>query len=134
MGFIKKRMNDYYQIFQDGEFLTPHDTNAHHQTSVSFLKEALLQPFAGKTVVVTHHVPFDASRCQYPFEPDLNEAFHANMEDLMEAYSIAHWIYGHNHLNQPSFELHGTQIHTNQLGYVHAGEHDQFRYDAHFTV
>jgi hypothetical protein len=56
----------------------------------------------------------------------LNPAFCTDYTELIEAADLTAWIYGHSHRNVAEFELNGTKILTNQLGYVQYGEQKDF--------
>ena len=66
---------------------------------------------------------------QYPekYRGDvLNEAFAAELYDLIEDSGPDFWIFGHHHFNGSDFEIRKTYLCTNQLGYVKFGEHQFF--------
>jgi hypothetical protein len=80
---------------------------------------------AGK-IVVTHHLP-----SQYCNDPEfqgssLNEAFCVEKTRFISESDIDCWIYGHSHRNKVDFDIDGTRMLTNQLGYVGYGEHRTF--------
>lgn len=50
-------MNDFSVISREGRRFTPADSIALHESGRSWLREKLAEPFAGSTVVVTHHAP-----------------------------------------------------------------------------
>lgn len=114
------------------EKFTVRQFNICHEMSKQFLVDELLDDFTGKTIVVSHHVPYPSYYIKdYPkFEHDLSEAFHVNMVSLMHNYKIDHWISGHSHINHPSFKIENTIVHTNQLGYVARGENESFNSSA----
>lgn len=132
---IESKLNDFNQSVYGGERFTSERYNHCHQVCREFLESELQNPFSGKTIVASHHVPFPSKYCKYPFAGDeLSEAFHVDLLDMISKYRIDHWVYGHNHLNMEPFELHGTHFHANQLGYVFYGEHKAFRPDALIEV
>lgn len=116
----RARMNDYRAArVQDGEHhvrrLQPQDTLGWHRATKAFLKRELAKPWAGKTVVITHHSPCEAGvPPQFRSDP-LTPAFASNLEDLMGP-AVDLWIYGHTHECR-DFTLHGTRIVSNQRGY-----------------
>jgi predicted phosphohydrolase len=100
--------------------------NQLHENCLAFIKEELARCYAGKTIVVTHHVP---TYMNYPvkYKGDiLNEAFAVELYPLIENSGIDCWIYGHHHSNIPEFIIGNTRMLTNQLGYVQLGEQEQF--------
>jgi Icc-related predicted phosphoesterase len=69
------------------------------------LYPALHHNYTTKTVVITHHVP---TLLNYPekYKGDvLNEAFAAELFDLIEDSKPDYWIYGHTHSNSADFEI-----------------------------
>lgn len=129
---IRRNVNDFHQIKQDGKQLHPAHVTCLHQASLAWLKEALATPHPGPTVVMTHHVPtLRHYPPQYLGSP-LNQAFAVELEELITASGSEAWIYGHHHNNTPPFSLGGTRMLTNQLGYVQLGEHKGFNPEAAF--
>lgn len=61
---------------------------------------------------------------------DINEAFVTNLDDFIQSANINTWIYGHHHRYIPEFEINGTRLLTNQLGYVKYAENKGFKIDA----
>lgn len=132
--YITQSMSDYRAIRQGDRALTPHDSSVLHVASRDWLERELAAPFDGETIVMTHHVP---TLKNYPpeYKGDLlNQAFAVELDELIKAHEIKAWIYGHHHRMVPSFELGGTQILSNQLGYVQYGEHRDFKMDAVFSI
>ncbi|MEO9871172.1 metallophosphoesterase [Ekhidna sp.] len=119
-------VSKYYE--NTAEKLSVNLFNTCHDQCKKFLQEELLNEFDGKTVIVTHHVPYNNYYIKdYPrFNHDLSEAFHVNMVPLMDSYKIDHWISGHTHVNHESLKIESTMVHTNQLGYVETDEHLSF--------
>lgn len=133
-GLMRRAMNDYHQIRHDGRLLLPAHTTALHEASLAWLKHELATPFAGHTVVATHHVPtFQHYPPEYKGDA-LNEAFAVELYDLIEASGATAWIYGHHHRNIPAFTIGNTRLLTNQLGYVRLGEDQGFDPSAHIEL
>ncbi len=123
---IERSMSDFHVIKFEGSRFHAEKYNQLHKGSLAFLKKALHHNFTTKTVVVTHHVP---TFLNYPkkYKGDaLNEAFAVELFDLIEDSKPDYWIYGHTHHNTVDFKIGGTQLLTNQLGYVKYGEHKLF--------
>jgi predicted MPP superfamily phosphohydrolase len=98
-AYAQTCMNDY-RVIND---LTPDIVEAEHWQSRTWLKVELQKPFAGPTVVVTHHSPTSMARNRnYPV--DLKAGlFCSDADDLVYAAmnaGIAAWIYGHDHWSQ----------------------------------
>lgn len=116
---LERMVNDFSHIKE-----WSHDTmvavNAEHRDQISrFLKE----PFIGKTVVVTHHLPSHAL-CAVRFGYKLNGAFACDCDDLMHGpHAPSLWLHGHSHdTNDRIFG--NTRVVCNPAGYpgdAHSG-------------
>ncbi len=123
---IQQGMSDFKVIKRNGQLFNPHDFNELHEQSLNFIKKEIQNGTSDKMIVVTHHVP---TFLNYPAEykgSDLNEAFAVELFDLIEKSAVDYWLYGHNHRNQPDFDINRTKMITNQLGYVKHGENQHF--------
>jgi len=82
-----------------------------------WLISELEKPFAGKTVVITHHAPSRGSmHSQYVGDP-WNSCFVTDMEDLM-GDRVDLWVHGHTH-NNFDYVMSGTRVVCNPRGYPH---------------
>ena len=118
MKYAQRSINDYWMInTPEGKRLEPRDTLRLHKIAVRWLEEALAEPFAGKTVVVTHFAPH--RRCVAPEHAgsDVSPSFVTDLSWLMEKYPIALWCYGHTHTNTDFIAENGCRVVSNQLGY-----------------
>ncbi len=123
---IGRGMSDFDLIRYSGRTLTPAMyTKRLHEPSVAFLRTELAKPFAGPTVVVTHHLP--SLQCVHPRykNSDLQQGFANDLDDFIWETQPDVWIYGHG--NRPPIEIGKTQLITNMLGYVSYGEQKDFR-------
>jgi predicted phosphohydrolase len=123
---IERSMSDFEVIKYNGYRLSADGFNYMHKQSLAFIMAELQKPTVGKTLVATHHVP---TRMHYPSQYKtsvLNEAFAIELFDTIEASNIDYWIYGHHHVNTPTFSIGNTQMLTNQLGYIQNNEHGLF--------
>jgi predicted phosphodiesterase len=76
--------------------LTPEDTLALHRRHRAWLARALAEPFAGPTVVVTHHGPHRASLAPRFAADWASTAFISELpESFFEVPSL--WVHGHTH-------------------------------------
>lgn len=125
--YIQRYLSDFHLIYKEGRQLTVEVYNQLHQQAIGFLEHELSKPFAGPTVVVTHHVP--SFVCEHPRHKGsaLSTAFVSEQSSLIARHQPAYWIYGHSHGNVPLIQMGQTQLVTNQLGYVSHGEHTDFR-------
>jgi len=138
-SLIQRSLADFHnsRYYHDSNLsLSIDEYNDCHDKCLSFLEQVLQEDFKGKTVVVTHHVPYTKSYIpNYPdFEYDLSEAFYVNLKYLVEQYKIDHWISGHTHINHPPIKIRNTWFHTNQLGYIENDEHKAFNREAVIEV
>lgn len=96
--------------------LTPEDTVAVHLHQKSWLVSELAQPWGGKTVVITHHVP---SAMVGGANTSLSPCFVSNLDGLIDRYRPDAWIFGHTHrpaeLRMPG----GSLLRNVSVGYEH---------------
>jgi Icc-related predicted phosphoesterase len=115
-------MSDFQVIRIGPSFrrLLPRDTVIFHEKTVAFLSEKLVQPYDGKTVVVTHHAPSLRSVHHRYLQDKLTPSYASNLEHLMSE-TVCLWIHGHvHHCND--YVLHGTRVISNPRGYQASGE------------
>ena len=105
-------LNDYRAIVG---FNVKAENKAYHEAR-SFLVRELEQPFDGKTVVVSHHMPL--LECIDPPYRDspCNDCFASDQSAFMENYEIDLWVHGHSHSFQ-DLTVHDTRVVRNPLGY-----------------
>jgi len=98
--------------------LTASHVLARHLASRRWLEEELVKPFAGKTVVVTHHLPCAGSVPPRYMKDDLTPSFASRLptELLVKAST---WLHGHTHDSCTySVEGTGTRVICNPRGYI----------------
>jgi 3',5'-cyclic AMP phosphodiesterase CpdA len=127
---IERRINDFYKIRHKGKKLRSVDFNRLHEESLDFLNREFHNSTADKKIVVTHHIPTDLCNPEQFKNSMINPAFVSEHRDFISGNQIDYWIYGHHHVNMPEVEINGTKLLTNQLGYVHLGEHHSYRSSA----
>jgi predicted phosphohydrolase len=131
---IAGSISDFKVIKFNGNFFSVSNFNGLHSACLKFIESELDRHYAGKTVVVTHHVP---TFLNYPTKYKgsiLNEAFVVELFSLIESSKIDYWIYGHHHNNTPDFQIGNTVLLTNQMGYVREGENQHFKRDRIITL
>ena len=117
MAAAQEVMNDFRKIRVSPEFrrLRPRDLEAVHATSLRWLLACLEEPFAGPTVVVTHHAPSLRS-CRPDLRSDpVTPAFASDLGWLLDGRA-ALWLHGHTHFSC-DYEVGGTRVVSNQYGY-----------------
>jgi Icc-related predicted phosphoesterase len=99
-----------------GDTLLPETTLKWHRQCLHYIQRKLSEPFAGKTVLVTHHAPHPLCvHEQYRGNP-LNGAFVSDLSATL-AQGVALAVHGHVH-NSFDFEVEATRIVANPRGYV----------------
>ena len=91
-------MNDYRLIRLAGEDyrrLSPIDTVRWHVAERTWLASRLVEPFEGKTVVVTHMAPSERSIAEKFRGDSLTPAFASHLDHLVDQADL--WVHGHVH-------------------------------------
>jgi predicted phosphodiesterase len=111
-------MTDFRRIRSSPGFsrFTPKDSRELHLRSRTWLRDRLAEPFAGRTVVVTHHAPSRQSNAERNRGDLLSAAFISDLDEMMNGDRVALWIHGHTH-HCVDFEVSGTRVLSNQRGY-----------------
>ena len=116
-------MMDFHAIFRSEWFedgmpglLTTRELIERHVESRAFITEELAKPFAGTTIVLTHHAPLTKSlHPRFRGHPS-NAAFASDLSDLIHKGKPDIWIHGHVHHALDYREGH-TRVICNPLGY-----------------
>ncbi|MCS6946384.1 MAG: hypothetical protein NZM12_02070, partial [Steroidobacteraceae bacterium] len=116
MGIAERVMYDYRVIRQGAHRLTPLDTREIHLQQVSWLRARLAEPFAGPTVVVTHHLPHRLSVHRRFGADVLNPSFASDLDDIVRA-PVSLWVHGHTHESM-DYVVNGTRVLCNPRGYL----------------
>jgi len=127
-------MNDFKRIRYQGKVIGIDHYNQLHQNALTFLIHALKENSDKKQIIVSHHLPSEHCNVDEYKGSLLNEAFCVDMTSFIETSGVDAWIYGHSHRNLPTFNIGQTSMLTNQLGYVHYGEHSSFHRNAWVEV
>jgi len=113
---LGQTLNDFRRIqFGEQRFDTVQFSRL-YQNSRAWLERQLAQPFAGKTVVISHHAPSLWS---------WNGSAHAlkklaycnDLKPLLHEYAIAAWFHGHVH-SPMDYRIAGARILCNPRGYL----------------
>jgi predicted phosphodiesterase len=127
MRTARRHMNDYALIRYEARRFTPEDSRRLHLASRAWLQQQLAQPFAGKTVVVTHHLPH-AGSIHPQYEGDaLNPGFVSHLPQLVCA-PVDVWIHGHTHCSC-DYQVAQTRVVCNPRGYAPDELNPQFKPD-----
>lgn len=111
-------MNDFRKIRTEPfRRIVPNDLVQESLKAREWLCLKLSEPFAGKTVVITHHAPSLRSLKDNPHAGTLLDAAYAkNCEGLMGGDRAALWVHGHSHV-AVDYEIAGTRVVCNPRGY-----------------
>jgi predicted phosphodiesterase len=128
----QERMTDYRRIRTAAyRHLRAPDTREAHGVARRFLEKSLLEPFDGRTVVVTHHAPSDRSiSARFRSANHLNAAYASDLEALMGP-EVALWVHGHTH-DSLDYRLAQSRVVCNPRGYVPIEPNPEF--DPGFVV
>ena len=122
----QRGLNDFRVIHEGirGHFSPAHSIEL-HQNSLAWLKAKLDEPFDGKTVVITHHLPSMQSVVERFKDDLLSACFASELGYLFGKMDI--WIHGHTHDNL-DYVANGTRVICNPRGYVtsHGSENSDF--------
>jgi predicted phosphodiesterase len=123
-------MNDFRKIRVEPEYrrFRAIDAISTHRRSLRWLAERLDEPFAGPTVIVTHHPPSIRSVNPVHRGDPVSAAFASDLEWMLDGRA-ALWIHGHTHFSC-DYTIGGTRVVSNQRGYP--GEESGF--DPAFVV
>jgi len=117
MATAKRVITDFHIIRHRvaGTFRPEHSREL-HLTQVRWLEKKLEKPFAGTTLVVTHHLPHRLSIHRKYHDNALNPAFASDLDRLVRA-PVALWIHGHTH-ESLDYVVNGARVVCNPRGYL----------------
>jgi Icc-related predicted phosphoesterase len=91
-------LNDFRVIHEGKAHFSPMDSIVLHEESLAWLTKKLIdEPFEGKTVVVTHHLPSELSVAQRFKGDPLSACFASRLDHLFGHSEL--WVHGHTHDN-----------------------------------
>jgi predicted phosphodiesterase len=90
-------LNDHRLITCGGHPFTPVDALDRHRRARSWLEGELAGGSELPIVVVTHHAPVRVANAPEHVGSALRPAFVSDLEDIIETYEPAAWIWGHTH-------------------------------------
>lgn len=115
MSVCAQKILDHTAMRGDaGGAFTPDDALALHRAQRGWLAARLAEPFAGKTVVITHHAPHPGS-IHPRYAGDLSSAAFASALDDCLGLADLH-IHGHTH-DSFDYRVGRTRIVANPMGY-----------------
>jgi Icc-related predicted phosphoesterase len=101
---------------KQGRKLQAADTLRIHQAQRAWLQERLSEPFAGSTVVVTHHAPHRGSLAQRYADDWSSGAFVTELPDTFFDVPVLR-VHGHTH-QQFDYRVRSCRVVSNPRGYV----------------
>ena len=119
----QRYMRDFSHIRLDeatGAIFSPVDSAALFERHRRWLATKLAQPFAGRTVVITHHAPSRKSIHPRFANSLVNACFVSDVERLMDGARACLWVHGHTH-DSFDYAVNGTRIVCNPRGYAQHG-------------
>ncbi len=126
--FSRIRIND-----DTDALFTPAACAAEFQRQADWLEARLAEPFAGHTVVITHHSPSPRSVPPRFAGSPLNAGFVSDAERLVDGRRAALWIHGHTH-DSFDYVLNGTRVVCNPRGYARDGIAENARFDPALVI
>lgn len=127
-------MNDYRRIRlanRGYRKLRPLDTLGWHHQQRKWLEAKLAEPFAGKTVVVSHMAPsIQSIQAEYLRDP-VSAAYASNLETLAEKADV--WIHGHTHASR-DYDIGTCRVVANPRGYRLGDRPQNPRFDPNFII
>lgn len=111
----------------------PADSAALFNIHAGWLESKLAEPYAGSTVVITHHAPSRKSIHPKFADSLLNACFVSDAERLIDGSRARLWIHGHTHDSFDYF-MNGTRVVCNPRGYTKDGVNENPLFDANFLV
>lgn len=116
MLIAREMTADYEWIRLGGRFVSPELTRKWHKRALRILERIIAQPFAGPTVIISHHgVHPNSVHPRLRFVPN-NAAFVSDLTQLIARWSPTLMIHGHVH-NRFDYRVGNTRVITNPRGY-----------------
>ena len=123
-------MNDYRRIRRRSsghhKYVRPSDLLALHRASRSWIDDKLGEPWAGPSVVVTHHAPHPLS---LPHGLDLAHCYASDLSRLIHDRQPDLWVHGHVHARS-DYRIGATRVVCNARGHVE----EATGFDPAFTI
>ena len=128
----QRYLNDFKVIHfgRLGHFSPTHSIEL-HEKSLAWLIGKLDEPFDGKTVVVTHHLPSRKSVAERFDGELLSACFASNLDYLFGKMNL--WIHGHTHDNF-DYVSDGTRVICNPRGYMRYTGAENFDFNPKLVI
>ncbi len=115
---------------------TPADALARHKADLAYIESELARPFAGPTIVVTHHAPHRKSVAFEHLDNMLTAAYVSDLSATIERGKPRLWVHGHTHVSF-DYEVGGCRIVCNPEGYgwgERGPEKENPKFDERFVI
>ena len=117
----------------DQRVFTPADSAELFAINARWLEGKLAEPYAGRTVVFTHHAPSSKSIRPRFADSLLNACFASDAERLVDAQTSCLWVHGHMH-DSFDYVLNGVRVVCNPRGYARGDVNENARFDPNLMV
>jgi predicted phosphodiesterase len=126
------KLNDFKLIYEGlwGYFSPAHSVEL-HEKSLDWLLAKLDEPFSGKTVVVSHHLPSAQSVVERFKDVLIAACFASDLDYLFGKMEL--WIHGHTH-DSLDYEKNGTRVLCNPRGYVTYRGQENFDFNPKLVI
>lgn len=113
---LSKTLNDFRKINYAEDAFNIQQFSQLYRKSKQWLEKELAKPFAGRTIIVTHHAP---SQWSWNDSPNALKklAYCNDLKELLHQYDVAAWFHGHVH-SLGDYRIAGARILCNPRGYV----------------
>lgn len=134
MEYAERALNDHRLIRTGREVFTAQDALDRHMESRAWLIAELAKPWAGRTVVVTHHGPHPLSVHPRYAGDVLSSAFVSDLSEILFSEHAPNlWLHGHTHDGFDYTVGRRTRVVANPAGYVlnrrYATTRDEFKFE-----
>ncbi|WP_448950731.1 metallophosphoesterase [Labrys neptuniae] len=115
------RMNDHRLIRVGPQYRRwqTEDALLRHHRQRAAIADALALPFAGPSVVISHHAPHPFSLIDNTVTDPCDAAYASDLTDLIAQHRPHLWIHGHIHASR-DYRVHDTRIVSNARGNIHS--------------
>ena len=131
-----KFMRDFSRIRiddADERYSPPPIRPRYSRSTLRWLDRKLAEPYAGPTVVITHHAPSRKSIHPRFADSLLNACFVSDAERLIDGTRACLWVHGHTH-DSFDYVLNGTRVVCNPRGYAKHGVNENPQFNPNFLV
>jgi predicted phosphodiesterase len=132
MREAQRFMRDFSRIRLGESPFTPEASAALFKRHAAWLERKLAEPYAGPTVVITHHAPSRKSIHPRFADSLMNACFVSDAEHLIDGRLARLWIHGHTH-DSFDYSVNGTRVLCNPRGYAKDGVNENRLFDANLA-